>query len=178
MNNDTTPGNVMVERRIINAESERKDGVPVTEDFFSTIAPDFPFENKGTLPLLWGRPDQGREAVLFITLVERRNRIRSANRNQELHYNWIYKGVQVLLPLQPKMVRLRCALQYKGYLVLYGELSETGWRRHKKWCGKTKDQSARVLVERTFEAYYQMRLCFRSRIAQAPVGLRSELPGF
>jgi hypothetical protein len=43
MNNDTTPGNVMVERRIINAESERKDGVPVTEDFFSTIAPDFPF---------------------------------------------------------------------------------------------------------------------------------------
>jgi hypothetical protein len=151
MNNDTTPGNVMVKAtRLINAEIECKDGLPITDkDFFYDYAGFSVREQKGYMLAIMGstRP-KDEEAVLFMPLLSK----------QQIRDRTEFFGIQNIEWPSTKGARscyhchkvwighLRCA-NCKVASYCTRSCQKQDWRRHKKWCGKTKDQVHEVLVE-------------------------------
>ena len=151
MNNDTIPGNVMVKAtHLINTEIERKNGEPVTDkDFFYDHAGFSVREQKGAMAYLYGsaRP-KDEEAALFIPLLSK----------EQIRERTEYKGFNNIEWPSTKGARccyncnkvsigcLRCA-NCKVASYCTKNCQKQDWKRHKKWCGKTKDQVHEVLVE-------------------------------
>jgi hypothetical protein len=151
MNNDTTPGNVMVKAtRLVNAEIERKYGVPITDkDFFYDCAGFSVREQKGYMAAFMGstRP-KDEEAVIFIPLLSK-DQIRE--RTEYKGFNNIdwpsTKGARCCYHCDKVWIgHLRCA-NCKVASYCTKSCQKQDWRRHKKWCGKTKEQVHEFLVE-------------------------------
>jgi hypothetical protein len=151
MNNDTTPGNVMVKAtHLINTEIERKDGEPITDkDFFYDFIGFSVREQKGYMAAVMGsRRPKDEEAVLFIPLLSK-EQIRERTEYKGFNnIEWPFiKGARCCYHCNKVWIgHLRCA-NCKVASYCTKSCQKQDWRRHKKWCGKTKDQVHEVLVE-------------------------------
>jgi hypothetical protein len=150
MNNETNPNNVMVKATcLINAEIERKNEAPVTDkDFFYDCAGFSVRRQKGCMAALSTRP-KDEEAVLFIPLLSKKQ-IRE--RTEYKGFNNIEwpstKGARCCYHCDKVRIgHLRCA-NCKVASYCKKSCQKQDWERHKKWCGKTKDQVHDVLVKR------------------------------
>jgi hypothetical protein len=154
MNSDFQPGLVMVKAtRLINAEIERKrkDGKPITDkDFFYDYAGFSVREQKGYIRVLESttRP-RDEEAVLYIPLLSKQQ-IKDRTKYKDFRdIEWpSIKGARCCYNCNKVWIgHLHCA-KCKVASYCTRSCQEQDWKRHKKWCGKTKDQVHTVLVER------------------------------
>jgi hypothetical protein len=153
MNNDTSAGNVMVKAtHLINAEIERKgdDNVPISDkDFFYDYAGFSVREQKGyMLALMGSHIPKDEEAVLFMPLLTKQQVKDRTEYKGAPNIEWpCTKGARACDHCQKVRIgQLRCS-NCKNASYCTRNCQKKDWRRHKKWCGKTKDQVHEVLVE-------------------------------
>jgi hypothetical protein len=151
MNNDTIPGNIMVKAtHLTSAEVERKNGEPVTDkDFFYDYAGFSVREQKGCMgALMRARRPKDEEAVLFIPLLSKQHIRERTEYTGSKNIKWpSVKGARCCDQCGKVQIgHLRCG-RCKIASYCTKTCQKQDWRRHKKWCGKTKDQVHEVLVE-------------------------------
>jgi hypothetical protein len=151
MSNDTSPGNVMIKAtQLTNAIVETKNGKPVTDKDFCFDSAGFSVrEQKGLMgTLMSNRHSKDEEAVLFIPLLSR----------ETIRERTEYKGAKNIKWPNNQGARCcdHCSKVWIGHqrcsrcqLAAYctRDCQRKDWRRHKKWCGKTKKEVHDILVE-------------------------------
>jgi hypothetical protein len=155
MNNDTSPGNVMVKAtQLTNAEIERHDSVPVTDkDFFYEHIGFSVRQQKGiTATMFSANRPKDEEAVFYFPLLSRAQ----VNARAELSpsdggCSWTNdrgdRSCESCGAIAAS--HLRCA-RCRTVFYCSKACQKTNWTRggHKKWCGKTRDELQAILVER------------------------------
>lgn len=153
MNTDTDPGNVMIKAtQLLNSEIERKDGQPVTDkDFFYDYAGFSVREQLGLMgALMVDRRPPDEEAVLFIPLLSR-EALKKTEYKGSKNITWpANKGARSCDHCSKiEIGHQRCSrCQYASYCSR--DCQRNDWRRHKQWCGKTRDEVHELLVEQGF----------------------------
>jgi hypothetical protein len=152
MNRDIPVGKVMVKAtRLISAEIERKDGEPISDkDFFYDHAGFSVREQKGWIrDLVRSTRPKDEEAVLYIPLLSKQQ---IKDRTEHKDFNDIGwptdNGARCCYNCNKVWIgHMHCG-KCKVASYCTRSCQEQDWKRHKKWCGKTKDQVHEVLVER------------------------------
>lgn len=151
-NTDSPPGHVMIKAtQLLNAEIDRHKGQPISDkEFFYDYAGFSVRAQKGFGALMSTRRPPDEEAVLYIPLLSKeqiRDRTTYDVGPEAITYK-INRGAcscDTCRRLSVGMVRCgRCKLVY----YCDKACQKKDWKRHKQWCGLTRDQLHELLVEK------------------------------